>query len=211
MAEVNSVPARARFDRLLEAMIDEPEREAEIEQRIEAEFACHRAVMVLDTGGFSWTTRRHGILAFLAMIHRLKRAARPVVTAFGGRIVKAEADNLFCLFETVEDAVAASQGILAALDAENSELAPEFRISSSIGIAYGRILDLAGEDLFGDAVNIACKLGEDVAERDMILVSADAYERIAQDRFPGRTEAVSISGLWLNYVVVTEPDVRADR
>jgi class 3 adenylate cyclase len=76
----------------------------------------------------------------------------------------------------------------------------------AIGIAHGRILDLGGADIFGDAVNIASKLGEDTANEGDILVTADAAAQV--DPPPGfRFEArrTRISALELDYYALISP------
>ena len=43
------------------------------------------AILVLDMCGFSRITQRHGIIHFLAMIHRMEQAARPAIVGNGAR------------------------------------------------------------------------------------------------------------------------------
>jgi adenylate cyclase len=50
-------------------------------------------------------------------------------------------------------------------------------IQYCIGIGFGRVL-LLSNDLFGDEVNVAYKLGEDVARSGEILVSEAAHAAI---------------------------------
>ena len=196
-------PARRRFEALLHEIFEQPERRAEIVARIEAEFGREAAVMVLDTSGFTRTVREHGIYSFLLMIHQMKLLARPAVEAHGGRVVKDEADNLFCLFPDCGAAVAAAHEILAALEGATVRFPRELRLYGAIGIAHGPVLDLAGEDLFGDAVNLACKLGEDLAQRGEILISEEAFARLGGD-VAGRAAQASVSGLPLAYRVLRE-------
>src|SRR5688572_16124587 len=110
---------RARLDELLDQIIEHPEKRAELEAQIERDFTERRAVFVLDMSGFSRTTQAHGVVSFLLMIHQMRLLAAPVVEARGGRLVKAEADNLYCLFETVEAAVAAAREIVRRLETVN--------------------------------------------------------------------------------------------
>lgn len=42
-------------------------------------------------------------------------------------------------------------------------------LDAAVGIGFGRILNIESRDIFGDEVNLACKLGEDIAERSEIL------------------------------------------
>ena len=169
--------SRERLDELLDAMLDRPEREAELTATIEGDFGETRAVLVLDMSGFSRCTQDNGIVCFLMMIREMKRLAVPAVHDARGLLVKAEADNLYCLFEDVDGAVAAAREILRRLGQAN-EGDPEHRhLGASIGIGFGPILNVDERDVFGHEVNLACKLGEDVADPDEILLTAGANER----------------------------------
>ena len=77
---------------------------------------------------------------------------------------------------------------------------PEDRhLYASIGIGYGHILDIAGEDLFGDEVNLACKLSEDIGERNAILFTERAREQLSDEEADTEVREVSISGISLVY------------
>jgi len=191
--------SRANLERILGEMIEQPEQRAELAQQVEEIFSQDKAVLVLDMSGFSRTTQRHGIVSFLLMIHEMKLIARPCVEAHGGLLVKAEADNLFCLFDTVAAAVRASQDITERLNAANLLLPEDRRLHVSIGIGFGNILNIGDEDLFGNEVNLASKLGEDVAERGEILLTAAARAQLHEADIPVREETVSISGLDVTY------------
>jgi adenylate cyclase len=191
--------SRANLERLLNEMIEQPERRAELADTIEEIFRQDKAVLVLDMSGFSRTTQRHGIVSFLLMIHQMNLIARPSVEAHGGLLLKAEADNLFCLFDTVLDAVRASQDITEHLNAANLLLPEDRRLYVSIGIGYGDILNIEDEDLFGNEVNLASKLGEDVAGMAEILLTSAARAQLQADEIPIREEVVSISGLDVTY------------
>jgi class 3 adenylate cyclase len=191
--------SRDNLERILGEMMERPEAQAEFAARIDSEFGETRAVLVLDMSGFSRTTQRRGIVAFLLMIHQLKLVARPAVEANGGLIVKAEADNLYCLFETAAGAVAAARDIMRRLETVNLLMSEERRLYASIGIGWGRILNVDEEDMYGDEVNLASKLGEDVAERGMILLTHAARAEVAAAGVELREETISISGLSLSY------------
>jgi adenylate cyclase len=193
--------SRARLDALLSQIIEEPERRAEITAQIERDFTERRAVLVLDMSGFSRTTQVHGVVSFLMMIHQMRLLAVPTIEGCGGKLVKAEADNLYCLFDTVDAAVRAAREIIRQLTTVNVLLPAGRRLYASIGIGYGDVLSVGGEDLFGDEVNLTSKLGEDVAQGGMILLTDAA--RAELDPAVGTTEErASISGLTLVYHVV---------
>lgn len=168
--------SREHLRDLLDAMIAHPEQRARITAQIDRDFGEVRAVLVLDMSGFSVTTQKHGITCFLLMIHQLRAIAKPAVEEAGGLVVKAEADNLYCMFEDVHEAIAAARDINSRL----RTLEPVISgcpIVVSIGIGYGRILNIDEEDMFGDEVNLASKLGEDVAKAGEILLTEAASAR----------------------------------
>ncbi|HEX7887661.1 MAG TPA: hypothetical protein VF474_16930, partial [Phenylobacterium sp.] len=96
----------------------------------------------------------------LLEIRRLQVVGDAATQEEGGRLVKAWADNLMCIFPDVASAQRAARRIVAA-------------IPSGAGIGYGRILDL-GSDLQGADVIAACKLGEDVAGPGEVLLTPAA-------------------------------------
>ena len=190
--------SRSNLDRLLGEMIDRPEVQDELAGEIDHHFGENRAVMILDMSGFSRTTQRRGIVAFLLMIHQMKLIAAPSVEANGGLLVKSEADNLYCLFESVEGAIKASREINQRLDTVNLVLPQERRLYASIGIGFGRVLNVDEEDMFGDEVNLASKLAEDVAAGGEILLTEAAVGK-AEGIGATQPETASISGLTLTY------------
>jgi class 3 adenylate cyclase len=191
--------SRAHLDQLLQQMLDRPEAEAELTREIEEQFGETRAVLVLDMSGFSRTTQLRGIVAFLLMIHRMRRIVTPVIEANGGLVIKAEADNLYCLLESVDGAVNAARELIAKLDRDNEDCGEGCEIYVSIGIGWGQILNIDEEDLFGDEVNLASKLGEDLAERSEVLLTAAAQAQAAAAGIETREAGASISGLPLVY------------
>lgn len=192
--------SRARLDELLSRIIDHPEERVAITAQIERDFTRRGAILVLDMSGFSRTTQVHGVVSFLLMIHQMRLLAEPAIAQHGGQLVKGEADNLYCLFPTVEEAVAAARETIRRLNTVNVLLPAGRRLYASIGIGFGDIL-VPGHDLFGDEVNLASKLGEDVAQGGMILLTEAARAHL-DAAVPTTPERASISGLALTYHVV---------
>ena len=137
-------------------------------------FGRECAVFVLDMSGFSYLTRVHGPLHFLAMIEQMQTLASPVIERAGGHVVKFEADNCFARFDRASDAVAAAVDIRGILEAYNRTCPDDLVMKAAFGISWGGILDFGGRDFFGDAVNVASKLGEDLAEPGEILICPEA-------------------------------------
>jgi len=186
----------AELWRLLDARNEHPESLPEIDAEIWRRFGHTAAVLVLDMCGFSRLTMRYGITHFLGMIRRLVTIVRPLITEAGGRVVKTEADNVFAIFDDVPQALAAARSIQRNLDAANTFLPEDWDLHAGIGIGYGPLLMIGEHDLFGSEMNVASKLGEDVAERGQILLSVAARERVDSESDAAEL-SVDLSGLTL--------------
>ncbi|HZS06180.1 MAG TPA: adenylate/guanylate cyclase domain-containing protein [Blastocatellia bacterium] len=199
LAQPNS---REALDRLLGDIISFPERQAETAQVIEETFGQCKAVLVLDMSGFSRTTQQHGIISFLLMIHQMQIICRPCIEQNNGAVIKTDADNLFCLFDTVADAVRASQEIISRLNTVNMILPKDRHLYVAFGIGYGKILNIGNEDIFGDEVNLASKLGEDIASKGEVLLTSAAKAELGESNIVTREGTISISGISLTYYYV---------
>ena len=181
----------------------EPDVE-KLELELWRHFGRKGAALVLDMSGTSRAVRERGIVPLLLRIRRMQRIGIPLIEAHHGELVKAEADNLFAFFRHVRQAVDAAIALQQALAHYNRDRTPAWRIDTGIGIAQGRALVLPGQDLFGDCVNVAAKLGEDLAQAGEILVALQAYERIdARESYAGEDMKVEVSGLAIEAVRVT--------
>ncbi len=172
-------------------------RDASIDAAIERAFVRDVAMLVLDMCGFSRITARHGIIHFLAMVHQMEQAARPAIVGNGGEVIKQEADNLFAVFLQPEQALQAALDIHRALDAMNAVLPPEAALQASVGIGYGPTLVIAGKDLFGHEMNLACKLGEDIAGPGETLLTASACALLPAGRYVFSDRPCTIGGALL--------------
>jgi len=171
-----------------------------LRQQIEAtlwdEYGMESAVFVLDMSGFSLLTRKYGIVHYLSMVKRMQRTTEPIVNSFDGTVIKYEADNCFALFPTPLAAVNAAVAMQHAFHASNLLTSDDLDIYISCGIDYGRILVIEEKDCFGDAVNRASKLGEDVASAGEVLVTQEAMEKISPEaQIKSKSMSLSISGI----------------
>jgi len=113
-----------------------------------------------------------------------------------GTIVKYDADNAFAFFESTQSAIDASLEINKQLEIENKKTPDELDILVSIGIDYGEFLYLPEvNDYFGNPVNIACKLGEDIGESGDILVAESAWNTLENTIYKANARAYQISGI----------------
>jgi class 3 adenylate cyclase len=187
---------KEKLARLLQERNEHPERAAEIDARVRETFGETLAVLVMDMAGFSRQTLRHGIIHFLAQIHRMHALAGPAVERNGGEVVKYEADNVYAVFEDVGQAVSAALELDGAMQAANTMLPDELDLHGEFGIGYGDLL-LVEDDLYGSEVNLASKLGEDLAERGEILLTEAAHARVAGGPHRYEELLMSVSGLEL--------------
>jgi class 3 adenylate cyclase len=136
--------------------------------------------MVIDMTAFTRSVERHGVMHFLCRIARMRRIAAAAVEAHGGVIVKFAADNAYALFERAREALEAAIAINRGCAEEAA--AGGDAIQVCIGIDRGRLLVIEeGTDLYGHCVNVAAKLGEDVARAGEILMTANAFDDIAAE------------------------------
>jgi len=83
-----------------------------------------------------------------------------------------------------------------AFTAENLVTSEDLDIHSSCGIDYGKILIIGHEDCFGEPVNRASKIGEDLAAAGEIFVTKEAMDMIPPEAgINFREMSVSISGI----------------
>jgi class 3 adenylate cyclase len=167
-----------------------------IEEALWNEFGAEVAVFVLDMSGFSLLTRKYGIVHYLSMVRRMQLTTEPIVRSYGGSMIKYEADNCFAVFPDPLSAVNAAVAMQHAFRSENRLTAEDLDIHISCGIDYGKILVVGQRDCFGDPVNRASKMGEDIATAGEILITGEAMEMIpAEAGIKAHKLSVSISGL----------------
>lgn len=190
-------PARKFQELLLDySQAEDLDVRKRIETELWQEYGKERAVFVLDMSGFSLLTRKYGIVHYLSMVKRMQLTTEPIVKSYGGSMIKYEADNCFAVFPDPLSAVNAALAMQHAFEASNLMTSDDLDIYISCGIDYGKILVIEGEDCFGDAVNRASKLGEDVAAAREVLITKEAMDRIPPEaEIKAREMSVSISGV----------------
>jgi class 3 adenylate cyclase len=158
-------------------------------------------VLITDMSGFSSTTRSFGICYFLGMIHRARQIVAPIVEANNGLLLKCEADNCYSFFDDADDALQACIDLNTTLARVNSETKSEKKIYLSIGVDYGKLLLVGANDYFGDPVNTASKLGEDLAGQGETLVTNRALEQAKRTHDVSSEQLVTrISGIDIKYM-----------
>jgi len=175
---------------------EEIEARKKIEEALWADYGAEYAVFVLDMSGFSMLTRKYGIVHYLSMVRRMQLTTEPIVKSYGGIMIKYEADNCFAVFPDPLSAVNAAIAMQHAFPSENLLTSDDLDIHISCGIDYGKILIIGHEDCFGEPVNRASKIGEDLAAAGEIFVTKEAMDMIPSEAgIKSHEMNVSISGI----------------
>lgn len=216
MAEVafhEPLTGHDEFDSLIAGYSDEtdPQKAEEIRQRIWDKFGTEGAVFISDMASFSSTSRKVGVCHFLKMIHRTRQIVAPVIEANNGLLLKCDADNCYAYFQRPDDAIRASFAVNAALFNANDTYSLGEQVNLSVGIDYGRVLLIGDVEFFGDPVNTASKLGEDLAKRDEVLVTRRAIEH-SDYEIPELAERMvaRISDIKIQYVRLPMTEISPD-
>jgi adenylate cyclase len=148
-----------------------------------------RAVGFADMVSFTRRTAGLGPTDLSAFVQRFESAARDVVTAAGGRVVKTIGDAVLFIADDVVTGAQVALGLARALgteldvDAERADggIAEGARgvTPVRVGFVQGRVLSRFG-DVFGASVNIAARL-TDVAEPSSVLTDRDTAALLESD------------------------------
>lgn len=199
MTPVLTVPnsAEAELANWLRLRQQSPDRAAEIDALIRDRFGTVRTVMVIDMSGFSQLTETFGIIATLQEIYRLRDLSIPMLEASGGSVFKAEADSLYATFDSPAAAIAAADDLLTLLNAAG--------LHASIGIGHGEVLLIGDREVYGAELNLASRLGEDLAAADEILITEAAYTMLLQSNpeIPASFERRETTASGLTFPVYT--------
>jgi class 3 adenylate cyclase len=202
------------FDSLIAAFADltDPAAQESARCQIWEKYGAEGAVFISDMARFSSTSRKIGVCHFLKLIHRARQIIAPIVAANNGSLLKCDADNCYAFFPRTDDAIRASFDIDAALYESNQAYGMEEQIYLSVGIDYGRVLLIDDMDYYGDPVNTASKLGEDLAVKAETLVTRRAIENSEYvipeiaDRMTARISEIEIQYVRIPMTEMTPSD-----
>jgi len=185
----------------------EQEREA-FDEFIKKQCEQTAAVLITDLSGFTRTTRKHGVIHFLSLFRKCQNICLPIIQGHHGELVKDEADDIFALFASPKDAIEAAHGMQKEILLANKTAAETDQIGLAVGIGYGSLLRFS-DDAFGDAVNIAFKLGEDLASAGEIRIGDSAYQTAISEGLSvnkakvSELQTASVSRADLPHVIMT--------
>lgn len=153
---------------------DRPEDKHKVDVLMNKRFTSKKAVLVVEMHEQAEISRRDGVLSYISQVLRMKRICSSSVADWRGKCVRAVetkvVGQVFALFDNPADAVACALECAHDCHNEPFELA--------CGIGFTDVLDLDACNVFGDAVNMAFKLGEDVAGENEILVTENVVNAI---------------------------------
>ena len=178
-AKAPSTDVHREFDRLIavySACTDKAEQQ-KVRDSIWDRYGTVGATFISDMANFSATARALGICHFLKLIHVARCTIAPIIAANNGVLLKCDADNCYAYFASTDDALQASFEVNAEFFRANQALPLEDHIYLSVGIDYGDLLLVGAEDFYGDPVNTASKLGEDLAIKGETLVTERAVTK----------------------------------
>jgi adenylate cyclase len=196
--------------KLLDELGEHPEHVEDVTRRIRDVFEQERTVMVLDMSGFTRATQQGNVISFLLSINQMQRLCTPVVEEHGGIVIRAEHDNLTCLFDDVGDAIDACREVRRRLESANVILPADKELYASMGIGHGPVLNIENIEIYGNEVNLASKLGEDIAMLGEILLTPGAREEMRKSDVRLEERTVSVSGLELAYYAVLTDQPSSD-
>ena len=154
---------------------------AELDARQARGLFRRRAIVFTDTANFTTRTFEYGILHFLMLFERFVPEVEKDLPRRHGRLVKVEGDSLLLEYERLADACRGVNAIEALLRRRNRGLPERDRLQFSYGVGWGDVLDL-GDDVFGLEVNLASKLGEDIARPGEALLTPAAVQALPAAR-----------------------------
>ena len=166
---------RERFFRLLRKRT--PRNAEAFDRKLRESLERDLTVWVSDSSGFTRKTHEHGILQFLAVMTRCYGFVAPLLRRHGGTVYSQNADNILAMFPDPVRALRSAVAVQRRLRRYNAGKKAADQFHLCIGIHSGRALQLE-DDVFGDCVNVAAKVGEDLAGKGEILVTGEVSRRV---------------------------------
>lgn len=132
-------------------------------------------IVAVDVVGFSTMSARNEEHA-LELLGQRMATTESIVKHHRGRVFKATGDGVLAEFASPVEAVRAALETQEAMRSANASAGPDDQLILRIGVNLGDVVE-SGDDLMGDAVNVAVRL-ESIAPHGGICVSSSIYEQI---------------------------------
>lgn len=139
-----------------------------------------RAILSIDMTGYTTSAIRRGELKSFLRIMDAQRVAIPALQEFGAGLIRCFADDVVALFEDASSAIDAAFEVHRRVKLFNaSPLASEHPTLCCAGIGYGQVFAIGPNLAQGDEMNMASKLGEDIARANETLITKRTYDAIS--------------------------------
>lgn len=157
------------------------------------------AIMFADISGSTALYDRLGDLQALGLVAKSLDILTAELAPHQGVLIKTIGDEIMCSFPTAASALEAACAMQRAI--EQQRPGGERPIYIRIGFHYGEVLSV-GDDLFGDAVNIAARVASITRARQILTTQAvfdalpvslhDKLRRISRAEFRGKDETLDV-------------------
>ncbi len=137
------------------------------------------AIMVADIVGYSAMMERDETRTFGRVRALREQLINPLVTQYGGRIIKTTGDGFLAEFTTGTAALHCAIDLQRQNHAAQASSGESDKMLLRIGINLGDII-IDGDDVSGDGVNVAARL-EPYAPQDGICVSGAVRDQVRND------------------------------
>lgn len=132
-------------------------------------------ILAIDVVAFSTMSARDEEHALALLSTRLDTAGT-LVRQHRGRVFKMTGDGLLAEFASPVEAVRAALEIQEAMRSANATAKADDQLTLRIGVNLGDVVE-NGDDLMGDAVNVAVRL-ESISATGGVCISASVYDQI---------------------------------
>lgn len=125
------------------------------------------------------TTTHLGQLSLLSIIGMTRHLMGSVWETYHGELIKCDELKFFVIFKDLYNCYRAGQTVCLLGDMMSSIIPDDATIQFQCGAEFGSLLVIPGE-LYGNPVNLASKLGEDIGEPGEFLMSRTSFDLLLE-------------------------------
>lgn len=131
-------------------------------------------IIAADLVGYTRLMEHDEVGTWSLLKNLREKVVDPTLTIHGGRVFKTTGDGMLAEFSAADKAVKACIELQTSILTRMNDVPVASRMQFRVGIASGEVI-VDGDDLFGDAVNVAARL-EGICQPGAICVSAIVYK-----------------------------------
>jgi len=139
-------------------------------------------VMFTDIKGFTSRTSNQSRAEINKLLELHDKLIRPVLSRFKGKVIKTMGDAFLVTFKSPTNAVLCGIKIQEVLNKHNAKCPEDDQLNIRIAINTGEV-NIRGNDVFGEAVNIAARI-EGIAEAGEIYFTESVYLSMNKREIP---------------------------